>query len=173
MNVSLAAIALAEKRYADGVSLARQAITGYEKSNSAGNLAWSQAVLARNLLGIGGLKEAEAEAAAAKAVTLSRSIAGQTPRYEAALADAFVKAKSGKTAEARTALNTAFSSAHKYGYRLYELQIRLARGEIDLAAGSTSARANLTALEKDARTHGASLVADQARALLTDPPKTR
>jgi serine/threonine protein kinase/tetratricopeptide (TPR) repeat protein len=166
INVSLAVIALAEKRYTDGESLARQAVAGFEKSNSAGNIAWSQAILARNLLGVPNLTAAQA--AADKAITLSRSVAGLTPSYEAVLADARVKAKSGKTAEARSELDAALSSAHKFGYRLYEFQIRLAQGEFDLWSGSPSARTHLATLEKDARAQGAMLVASQAEALLTE-----
>jgi tetratricopeptide (TPR) repeat protein len=166
INVSLAVIALAEKRYTDGESLARQAVAGFEKSNSAGNIAWSQAILARNLLAVPNLTAAQA--AADKAIALSRSVAGLTPSYEAVLADARVKAKSGKTAEARSELDAALTSAHKFGYRLYEFQIRLAQGEIDLWSGSPSARTHLAALEKDARAQGAMLVASQAEALLTE-----
>jgi serine/threonine protein kinase/tetratricopeptide (TPR) repeat protein len=166
INVSLAVIALAEKRYTDGESLARQAVAGFEESNSAGNIAWSQAILARNLLAVPNLTAAQA--AADKAIALSRSVAGLTPSYEAVLADARVKAKSGKTAEARSELDAALTSAHKFGYRLYEFQIRLAQGEIDLWSGSPSARTHLAALEKDARAQGAMLVASQAEALLTE-----
>jgi len=166
INVSLAVIALAEKRYTDGESLARQAVAGFEKSNSAGNIAWSQAILARNLLAVPNLTAAQA--AADKAIALSRSVAGLTPSYEAVLADARVKAKSGKTAEARSELDAALTSAYKFGYRLYEFQIRLAQGEIDLWSGSPSARTHLAVLEKDARAQGAMLVASQAEALLTE-----
>ena len=59
LNVSLASIDLVEKKFADGDAQARLAIAGYEKSNSAGNGAWAQAVLARNLLGAGKLEEAQ------------------------------------------------------------------------------------------------------------------
>ncbi len=166
INLSLAVIALAEKRYAEGETLARQAVAGFEKSNSAGNIAWSEAILARNLLEAGNLTDAQN--AAAKAATLSLSIIGQTPRYEVALAEARVKAKSGKPAEARSELDAALSSAHKFGYRLYEYQIRLAQGEIEMGRNSTSARARLTALETDARAQGALLVAHQAQTLLTE-----
>ncbi len=165
INVSLASIALAEKRYSDGEALARLAVAGYEKGNSAGNGAWSQAILARNLLGAG--KLAEAQGAASKAATLVRKSTGELFRYEVAFADARVKAKSGKTADALKELDATLSSARKFGYRLYEYQARLAIGEIELWSGSPSAQAHLTALEKDARAQGAFLVANQARDLLS------
>jgi tetratricopeptide (TPR) repeat protein len=167
INVSMAAVALAEKRCADGEALARRAVAGYEKSNSAGNGAWSLAILARNLLGEGNLKDAQT--AAAKAVSLAGPNTGQTPAYEAVLADAVVKAKLGKPTQALKELQATLASAHKFGYRIYEFQARLAMGEIGLGLRSPSAHADLTALERDARAQGALLVADQAHALLSEP----
>ena len=91
--------------------------------------------------------------------------AGETPRFEATLADSRVQAKSGKAAEARQQLESMVSTTHKYGYRLYELQARLALAEIALWSGSATARSNLATLEKDARNQGAIFVANQAGAL--------
>jgi len=135
----------------------------FDKTNSASSSAWAHALLARNLLSAGNL--AEARRAAAEAVTRSRQAAGETPRFEATLADSRVQAKSGKAAEARQQLEAMVSTTHKHGYRLYELQARLALGEIGLWSGSATARSNLATLEKDARNQGAILVANQAAAL--------
>jgi hypothetical protein len=157
-------VALAEKRFSDGEALARQSAAAYEKSNSWGNAAWAEAILARNLLGEN--KLADAQNAVAKAMKLSQQSAGQSPRYEGALANARVKAKSGKIGEAQKELEAMNASAHKFGYRLYEYQARLALGEIELSSGSAAASVHLAALEKDARAHGALLVANQAHALL-------
>lgn len=165
IQVSLASIALYEKRYADGGALARLAIAGYEKANSSGAGAWSQSILARNLLAEG--KLVEAQGAMAKAAALARKSTGEPFRYEFAFADARVKAKSGKTSEALSELETVLSSTRKFGYRLYEYQARLAIGEIELWSGSASAQAHLTTLEKDARAHGALLIANQAQELLS------
>jgi serine/threonine protein kinase/tetratricopeptide (TPR) repeat protein len=165
-TASLASIDLAEKKYADGEALARQSAESYEKSSSWGNAAWAEATLARNLVGEG--KLTDAENAAAKAIALSGKSTGQTPRYEAAFADASVKTTTGKTAEARRELEATLTSAHKLGYRLYEYQARLALAEIELQAGSPSASSHLSALEKESRGHGASLIANQAQELLTE-----
>jgi serine/threonine protein kinase/Tfp pilus assembly protein PilF len=163
INVSLATIALFEKRYSDGESLARLAAAGYQKANTPGNGAWSQAVLARNLLGAG--RVSEAQSAVERATALSRQTTVHTPRYEVALASARLKARSGKAAEARQELEESLASAHKFGYKLYELQARLALGEIGLPSNAASARTQLAAVEKDARTLGALLIANQAQAL--------
>jgi serine/threonine protein kinase/tetratricopeptide (TPR) repeat protein len=166
INASLATIALFEKRYSDGEALARQAFATYEKTNSAGNEAWVQAVLARNLLGQGRLPDAQA--AVTKATALVRQTTLRAPLFEVTMAEARVKAKSGQTAEALQSLQTQLSSARKFGYLLYEYQLRLAIGEIDLWSGSASAASSLSALEKDAREHGAGFVANQAQALQTE-----
>jgi tetratricopeptide (TPR) repeat protein len=171
IHTSMAVIALLEKRFSDGEALARQTAVSFEKSNSQGNNAWAHALIARNLLSEG--KVAEARDAAAQAMALSVKVAGETPRYEAVLAEARVRAKSGKNAEAITQLQTALASARKFGYRLYEFQLRLALGEIETQPDDATPRAALTALEKDARERGAGLVADQARLLLHQNAKTK
>ena len=164
IDTTLAFIALQEKRFSDGEGLARQSATAFDKTNSASSSAWAHSVLALNLLHDG--KLTEARSAASQAITLSQQAAGQTPRYEAILADAEIQAKSGKAIEARQQLEAMLASAHKFGYRLYELRARLALGEIELESGSTSARSHLTRLEVDAKAQGALLVANQAHALL-------
>jgi hypothetical protein len=111
-------------------------------------------------------KLTEARSAASRAITLSQQATGQTPRYEAILADAEIQAKSGKSIEARQQIEAMLASAHKFGYRLYELRARLALGEIELEADSATARAHLTRLEADAKAQGALLVANQAHAIL-------
>ena len=75
----------------------------------------------------------------------------RSPRFEATLADTRVKAKLGKTAQAREELESMLASARKSGYRHYEFEARLALAEIEQWSGSPSARAHLTALERDAR----------------------
>jgi tetratricopeptide (TPR) repeat protein len=164
IDTTLAFIALQEKRFSDGEGLARQSATAFDKTNSASSSAWAHSVLALNLLHDG--KLTEARSAASQAITLSQQAAGQTPRYEAILADAEIQAKSGKAIEARQQLEAMLASAHKFGYRLYELRARLALGEIELESGSTSARSHLTRLEVDAKAQGGLLVANQAHALL-------
>lgn len=163
IHTTLAFMALLEGKFSDGETLARQSAAVFDKTNSTASSAWAHAVLARNLLSEGNLKEAQS--AAAQAVRLSRQAAGETPRFEAALADSRVQARSGKNAEARQELAWTLSSTRKFGYRLYELQTRLALGEIEVGAGSPSARSALSALEADAGASGAILVANQARAL--------
>lgn len=163
IQTALASVALFEGRFSDGESLARQTVAQFDKTNAAASGAWAHAVLARNLLGEGKLKDAQS--AAGQALALSRQAAGQTPRFEAAFADSRVKAKSGNASEARRELESTLAATRKFGYRLYELQTRLALAEIEQGKTAPSARAALSALEADAKAAGAVLVANQARSL--------
>ena len=163
LQVSLAALALAERRFADGESLARLAVLQFQKASSTDEEMWSQALLARNLLGAGDLQQAQS--AVSKAMALSQQTAARSARFEATLAEARVNAKSGKWAQAREELESMLGSARKFGYRPYEYQARLALAEIDLWAGSASAPEHLAALERDARAQGFLLIANQAHAL--------
>ena len=156
--MSLAALALAERRFADGESLARLAVLQFQKASSTDEEMWSQALLARNLLGAGDLQQAQS--AVSKAMALSQQTAARSARFEATLAEARVNAKSGKWAQAREELESMLGSARKFGY-----QARLALAEIDLWAGSASAPEHLAALERDARAQGFLLIANQAHAL--------
>jgi hypothetical protein len=124
---------------------------------------WSQALLARNLLGAGDLQQAQS--AVSKAMALSQQTAARSARFEATLADARVNARSGKWTQAREELESMLGSARRFGYRPYEYQSRLALAEIDLWAGSASAPEHLAALERDARAQGFLLIANQAHAL--------
>ena len=163
VRTAMSFVALLEKRFGDGEGLARQAATAFDKNNAPGNGAWAHAMLARNLLGAGKLDEARAEAT--KAVTLAQQQSGKTPRFEAVLADARVKAKGGLAPEARKELEAVLGETRKYGYLSYELQTRLALCEVELGAGDATARTRLSALETEAKGRGLLLVANQARLL--------
>ena len=171
LNVAQAVIALFEKRYSDGENWARQAAGFYEKTNSIGNGAWAEAVLARNLMGQG--KLSEAQAAVSRAAAIAHQSTLQTPRYEVTLADSRIKAQSGKTSEALQEAQGTLNSARKFGYRLYEYQARLAIGEIEQGANQTAGSTHLATLAKDAREHGAELVASQAQMLLKNGPEKK
>jgi hypothetical protein len=135
----------------------------FAKSGATDSEVFSEAALARNLLGAGNLPEAQS--AAERAMALSRQGEAPSPRFEATLADSRIKAKVGKWAQAREELQSMLASARKSGFRSYEFEARLALGEIELWSGSASAIAHLTALERDARAQGLLLVANQAHAL--------
>jgi serine/threonine protein kinase/predicted negative regulator of RcsB-dependent stress response len=172
IHTTAAFIALVEKKFPEGETLARETVAFFEKSNSPGNNSWAHAILARNLLGEGRL--AEARAAAEQAKDLSHQAAGDAPGYDAILADSRVKSKLGKAAEGRQELETMLASTRKHGYRFAEYNARLALAEIERESDSPAAAPHLSSLESDAKTHDALLVAGQAHALLqAKSPQTK
>jgi tetratricopeptide (TPR) repeat protein len=162
IQTALGVVALEEKRFTDGEALARSAIVTFDKDNSVANAVWARAVLARIFLAQG--KLAEAQIQAEKAITLSQQTPSQSPRFEAILADAQVKAKTGKISEAKKELDAMLVSTRKFGYRFYEYEARLLLAEIELQSHSAAARPHLAALEKDAQDHGLLLIANHAQA---------
>jgi eukaryotic-like serine/threonine-protein kinase len=162
IQTALAVVAREEKRFADGEALVRSAIVTFDKDNSVENAVWARAVLARIFLAQG--KLAEAQIQAEKAITLSQQTPSQSPRFEAILADAQVKAKTGKISEAKKELDAMLVSTRKFGYRFYEYEARLLLAEIELQSDSAAARPHLAALEKDAQDHGLLLIANHAQA---------
>jgi eukaryotic-like serine/threonine-protein kinase len=163
IRTSLAFLALVEGRFADGEASARKAAAEFDRTKSISSGAAAHAILARNLLGGGNLKAARSEST--QAVALSHQAAGATADFEAVLADSRVNAKSGNVAEAHQQLDAMLARTHRFGYRLYEYETRLAICEIELWSNSPSAQAHLAALETDAQSHGALLMARRAHQL--------
>lgn len=149
--------------YLGAEKLAREMLKDFDKTDFTGN-SELQSILARSFLGKGDLKGAQ-EAASQAAALVQKSNANAA-HFEAALADGRVKAKSGKYSEGHQELEAAREKAHKFGYQLYEDEIRLGLGEIELGAKAPEASAHLTALESDARALGDLHVANRANALL-------
>jgi tetratricopeptide (TPR) repeat protein len=86
IQTALAMVALEEKRFADGETLARSAMATFDKDNAVANSARARAVLARNLLAQGNVPEAQIHAE--KAIALAQQTPSQSQRFEAILADA-------------------------------------------------------------------------------------
>ena len=78
-----------------------------------------------------------------------------------------VLAARGKLAEAKKNLAVTFEESRKYGFLGYQLEARLALGEIEMKSRRNAAgRACLQALERDARAKGFLLIARKAAAAL-------
>jgi eukaryotic-like serine/threonine-protein kinase len=171
IHTSLAYVALLQNNFIEGETLARQTTAIFEKSSSPGNNASAHAILARALLAQGKLEAARE--AATRAIALSHQVTGETARDMALLADARVKAKSGKSAEARQELESMLASARRHGYRIFEYDARLALAQVDLWSGSASASSHLRSLQDDAKAEGLLLFASQAEGLLKPPPLSK
>jgi eukaryotic-like serine/threonine-protein kinase len=164
IKLSLATVAMEEGNYSDGEKLAREVVGPLDKGPGASNTsAPALAILSRNLLGEGKLKEAQTTAS--QALAIAKQAVAQPYHFDASLSDALVKAKMGKTAEARQELETQLAVGRKYGYMLYEYDVRLALCKVELWSGAASARSDLATLENDAKSRGFLLIADDAHAL--------
>lgn len=157
-----ASIALEEGDFAVAEKSLRETLKDMDPSNPGGT-AEALGMLSRSLLGQGKVKDARA--AADRAILLAAKSNAKQAYFEAVLADGRVKAKSGQYAEGHQELEDARAKAAKFGYLLYENEIGLALCEIELAANSPSARADLTALENDAQAQGNGDIVKRARAL--------
>lgn len=164
IRLSMALVALDEEKFSEGQALARQVVGSLDKTggdSETSGAAW--AILSRNLAGEGNLTEARA--AADQALANSRQATGRASHFEPNLADALVKAKTGKVAESRQELESTLSETQKYGYRLYEYEFRLALCEIEMPSDAATPRADLARLETDARSLGFLLIAAKAHSL--------
>jgi eukaryotic-like serine/threonine-protein kinase len=121
------------------------------------------AALAETMLAEGKLTEAKKEidrAAGMVSKTLS-----QGAQIKFGIAAARVRAASGLLSEAIKSLEPAIGSAKLHAFFGYELDARLALGEIELKSGRTAVgRAHLFQLEKEAKAKGFNLIARKAGA---------
>jgi hypothetical protein len=113
------------------------------------------------------LLKAGKTAEARKELDAGRVLAGKTQNrlvgMDFAIADARVLAASGKAADSNRVLLGVIADAKKMGLVRYELDARLAAGEIGLeSAAAAEARKNLDAVAKDASAKGYVLIARKA-----------
>jgi hypothetical protein len=80
-------------------------------------------------------------------------------------------ALSGKTAEAKSKLETTLSEEKKMGFLAYQFETRLALAEIEIRSGRAEAvRAELASLARQAQARGLGLIARKARELQKRAP---
>lgn len=151
IHMAQAAIAVDSGNFAEGEKFSRETLAVLDKSNPGG-MAEALSFLSRSLLGEGKFKQARD--LASQAVTLAEKSNAKPAYFEAALADARVKAKMGKYAEAHQELQSALEKAHQFGYLLYEDDIRFALCQIEWDSKAPDARSHLSVLESDARAQG-------------------
>ena len=164
IKLSLATVDLEEGNFSEGEKLAREVVGPLDKGASPSNTkAPALAILSRNLLGEG--KLTEAQTTASQAMTIAEQAVALPYHFDPTLSDALVKAKMGKTTEAREELETQLALARKHGYLLYEYEVRLALCKVELWSGAASARADLAPLESEAKSRGFLLVANHAHDL--------
>jgi eukaryotic-like serine/threonine-protein kinase len=167
-QLGLAELSLEESRSpAEQESAMRKAIEVFQQQKSREDETRAWRVLARALLAQN--KAAEAKDAAQHARALAAKSQNPEIRWRTAIAAATVetadKAAIGSAAgiAARKELESVIAQSRKLGYRIVELDARLALAEIEMKTGQTAAgRAHLTAIEAEAKAIGYNLVARKA-----------
>ncbi len=162
-ELSLASLAIEEGRPAEGEMLARKAVEELQSEHATDTETEARAVLARSLFAQN--KPSEAQEALGRAIEVAGKSQDRTVRFSAAaIISSRVRAALGKPAAARTGLEATIAEAKKYGFVGYQLEARLALGEIEMKSGKPVAPARLAALEKDATAKGFLLIARKAHA---------
>ena len=167
-QLALAELSLEEGRSPEDQEVAvRKVIDLFQKQQARDDEIDAWCLLSRTLL-------AEGKTAAAKeAMQHGRSLAAksQNPktRFVAAIEDARIEAAQKDAAHsaagiaARKELAEIIAKSHELGYRLIELDARLARAELEMRAGQTAeGRAHLTEIEAEAKAIGYNQVARKA-----------
>jgi len=161
IRLDLARVALAQKRPADAVRLAGEVAEWCGKRQMTGSEALAYALVAEARLQLG--QEAEAREAGGRA----RSLAEKTENRELQIVivgtAALIEAATGEPAAALVRLNRAVDQAKASGFVAASLEVRLARGLVQL--GTKERRAGLDALlavQKDAEARGFTLLARRA-----------
>jgi serine/threonine protein kinase/tetratricopeptide (TPR) repeat protein len=158
-QVALAAVALEDGRPADAESEAQDVI------RSLGETAVvlrpvAELVTARARLALHDVP------GAARALATARSLSKRTERVsltdDLAMVEAEVDMAAGRGEDARRRLNALGATLRRSGLVLSELQRRLIVLRIDRAEGRANVQADASALEMDARAHGAGLIARRA-----------
>lgn len=162
-RVALAQLAIEEGHPEDAEKLVLQAREEFRSENLADEQVSVQAALARAFLAEGKLAEAQKEidAAGPPAAKIQR----RSLRLDLGITSARVLAALGKTTDARTGLNKALNEARRAGFVKYQLEARLAQGEIEFRSGNRDlARRLWSEVERQARARRFLLIARQAAA---------
>ncbi len=158
-RLALAQLDLDEGRLSAAEAEATQARNQYARQKENSPLAWSEALLARILVAAGKVERAEASAAEAERLSQAlddRMLAAQT-RLD--LGRAYMTLH--RTADARTCLHLALSDSEQHHFVVCKLAAESELAKLDLEAGSTSARQQLSRIRDEAQRRGLSLIAQR------------
>ena len=162
-RLGLAALSIEEGRPGDVEATARAAMEAFQKQKSVYAEVFAHTLLARALLMEGKLKEATTEIDQAKALWEKHRDFDQ--HFDVGIVSARILAQSHDPAEAEKQLNLLLDESTRDGLVNYQLEIRLALGEIEMKSGKTaSGMARLKSLGRDASTKGFLLIARKAKA---------
>jgi tetratricopeptide (TPR) repeat protein len=148
-QISLAGLALEEKKPEDAKKLAQEAVTELTGEKDVGGEAQGRGTLALALLNLGDIAGARTQIE--QATSLEQQATDRNLKLMTAIAKARIDAASGKNEEALKGLASVEKQARAAGLVAIEFEARLALGEGERKAGRTAkARATLTALAQEA-----------------------
>ncbi len=165
-RTALAELAIEEGHPADAESSVQEARDEFRRQNAKDDEIMATAILIRALRLQRKMDKALKEIESAK--SLSATTQNPSVRLKFVIEMARVRLVMGQIAEARRDLAAASAEASRNGLRNYQLESRLAKGEVDMKSGHAgSGRAYLAVLEKEAQASGYTLIARKAAAART------
>jgi len=168
-ELPLAELACDSNQGATAEKLARDAVEEFQRENESDAQILALASLSRALLQQG--KIDEAQAAIAKAKTLSAKSSDVATRLLFEVDDAYARAAARDFSGAERISKSAFTEANKLGFVQTQMEASLALGEIQMKGHNPVAgRAVLLQLAKDARARGFALIARKTLAALESGP---
>jgi serine/threonine protein kinase/tetratricopeptide (TPR) repeat protein len=163
-RVALAKLLIEEGHPDKAEAPTRQALVEFRAEKLTDEQILSEAVLGEALLAAG--KSAEALQEVNQVAGLVSKSQDPSARLKMAIVAARARAACGKPADiaaATKSLLATHAEATKYGYFGFQLEARLALGEIEMKSGKTAAgHARLEALQKEAMAKGFGLIARKA-----------
>ena len=161
-QLQIAQIACEMRSMAEAESLAREAVDTFQKVKSPQGSAQAQAVLAQILLEAG--KPGDAAAAIQQAIFLTKQATDRSLRLFTSIVEARARTANGEFSAAETALRSAVTEGHRYGYLAIEYEARLALGNLEAKSGKrAAARSSLQALQAEAQARGFARIARKAK----------
>jgi serine/threonine protein kinase len=160
-QISLATLALEEKKPEDAKKLAQEAVTELADEKDVGGEAQGRGTLALAMLDLG--DTAGAGTQIEQATNLAQQANDRNLKLITAIAKARIDGAFGKNEEALKGLASVEKEARAAGLVAIEFEARLALGEMERKAGQTAkALATLTALAQEAKAKGFNLIAAKA-----------
>jgi hypothetical protein len=160
-RLQLAVMSIEEGNSASAESISRDTKAEFQRLHQLEDEIAADGVLARALLAMGRPSDAQKEINAGKdLLTKSRDL---ETHFQLGIVASRVEAALGKNASAGNELESVLAGASKHKYLGYQLEARLALGEIETESGKIAAgHARLAALQKDAAAKGFLLIARKA-----------
>jgi ATP/maltotriose-dependent transcriptional regulator MalT len=162
-RIRMAELSLEQGQSPDAEAGVRQALKDYAAQDEPAARIEADVVLVRSLVAQGKLPQAQA------VVTSDRNLMAQSEDWISRISFNILSSQlltaSGNSKEAMDPLQACVEKSKKSGFGQLEFEARLALGEAEIKAGySTTGRAELASLQRDARAKGFLLIARKAAA---------